>query len=210
MGTARCAAMSRKTCAWAGGLFAAVAAGAAWATTLDVRVTDAQGRALSEAVVFLESASARAAVRPARVEISQANRAFDPVVSVVPLGSSVHFPNRDTVRHSVYSFSPTKRFELKLYVGTPAEPVVFDQPGIAVLGCNIHDQMAAWVVVVPTPWFGKAGADGVVRLAGVPPGRYRLRTWHVGLPVGAPAADQPLQMESSAQSLQVRLQEARP
>jgi hypothetical protein len=137
-------------------------------------------------------------------------RRFDPAVSVVTIGTAVHFPNRDTVRHHVYSFSPTKKFEIKLYVGTPAEPVVFDQPGIAVLGCNIHDQMAAWVLVVPTPWYGKAAADGVVRLPNVPAGSYRLRTWHASLPVGAPAADQALVVQAGAMQLAVKLAGAAP
>jgi hypothetical protein len=99
----------------------------------------------------------------------------------------------------VYSFSPAKKFEIKLYVGTPAAPVVFDKPGIAVLGCNIHDTMAAWVVVVETPHFGLTGADGRVSLAAVPAGSYRLRTWHPSLPAGAPVPDQPLQVAAAGQ-----------
>jgi len=178
----------------------------AGAGPLEVRVTDPGGQPLPDAVVFLESPAARAAVKPrAVVEIAQVARAFDPLVTVVPLGTAVTFPNRDTVRHHVYSFSPVKKFEIKLYVGTPTEPVVFDQPGIAVLGCNIHDQMAAWVVIVPTPWYGKAGADGVVRLPNVPAGSYRLRSWHASLPVGAPAADQALAVEAGAQQVVVKL-----
>jgi hypothetical protein len=131
-------------------------------------------------------------------------RSFDPLVTVVPVGTAVSFPNRDRVRHHVYSFSPVKKFEIKLYVGTPAAPVVFDQPGIAVLGCNIHDQMNAWVVVVPTPWYGKTGADGTLRLNPAP-GTYRLRFWHAALPVGAPAADQPLTVAASNARQTLRL-----
>jgi hypothetical protein len=95
-------------------------------------------------------------------------------------------------------------------VGTPAAPVVFDQPGVAVLGCNIHDQMAAWVLAVATPWYGKTGADGVLRLPQVPAGSYRLRTWHASLPVGAPAADQALVVDTAAQQLVLRLAGAAP
>lgn len=190
--------------------FAALLAGllplAAAAGALELRVQDSHGAPLPDAVLFLESAAARAAVKPlARAEIAQVARSFDPMVSVVPLGTPVSFPNRDTVRHHVYSFSPVKKFEIKLYVGTPAEPVVFDQPGIAVLGCNIHDQMAAWVVIVPTPWYGKTGADGVLRLPNVPAGSYRLRSWHASLPVGAPAADQALLVEGATQQVALRL-----
>jgi hypothetical protein len=136
-------------------------------------------------------------VRPlAGAEVAQAERRFTPAVSVVTVGTSVTFPNLDTVRHHVYSFSPVKRFEIKLYVGTPAAPVVFDQPGIAVLGCNIHDQMAAWIVVVATPWFGRS--DDAGRWAGAaPPGRYTLRAWHAGMAVGAAPVEQVLTVEAT-------------
>ena len=101
---------------------------------------------------MLEPASGRLPVKPlGGVQIAQAKRQFSPRVTVVTVGTPVTFPNFDTVRHHVYSFSPVKTFELKLYAGVPNAPVVFDKPGIAVLGCNIHDQMAAWVVVVDTP-----------------------------------------------------------
>jgi plastocyanin len=183
----------------------------AWPAAVEVRVLDGAGKPLTDAVVFLESREARAAVKPAtQVDLAQANKQFDPQVTVVPVGTAVNFPNRDKVRHHVYSFSPVKKFEIKLYVGTPAAPVVFDQPGVAVLGCNIHDQMAAWVLAVATPWFGKTGADGVVRLPQVPAGSYRLRTWHASLPVGAPAADQALVVEAAAQQLVLRLAGATP
>lgn len=183
----------------------------AWPAAVEVRVLDGAGKPLTDAVVFLESREARAAVKPAtQVDLAQANKQFDPQVTVVPVGTAVNFPNRDKVRHHVYSFSPVKKFEIKLYVGTPAAPVVFDQPGVAVLGCNIHDQMAAWVLAVATPWFGKTGADGVVRLPQVPAGSYRLRTWHASLPVGAPAADQALVVDAAAQQLVLRLAGATP
>ena len=188
------------------GVAASVLCAGAWAGAVEVRVTDAAGRPLANAVVFLESREAKAAMKPAvGAEIAQADRQFAPQVTVVPVGTPVSFPNRDTVRHHVYSFSPVKKLEIKLYVGTPAAPVVFDQPGIAVLGCNIHDNMAAWVVIVETPWYGQSGADGRVAWAQVPPGAYRLRTWHPSLAVGVPAADQALKVEVSALSLGVKL-----
>jgi plastocyanin len=168
---------------------------------LDVRVTDAAGKPISGAVVFLDSPQAREQVRPlSGIEVAQAERRFVQTVSVVTVGTAVTFPNLDTVRHHVYSFSPVKRFEIKLYVGTPAAPVVFDQPGIAVLGCNIHDQMAAWIVVVETPWFGRsddAGRWTASAAAAVPPGRYTLRAWHAGMPVGAAPIEQALTVEAA-------------
>ena len=178
---------------------------------LEIRVTGPAGQPLSDAVVFLDSREARAAVRPGNnTDIGQADKRFVPEVTVVPVGTSVSFPNRDTVRHHVYSFSPAKKFEIKLYVGTPASPVVFDRAGIAVLGCNIHDQMAAWVLVVETPWYAKTGADGRATLQQVPPGSYRLRAWHPSLPVGDPASDQPLKLDAATRSISVKLAGAQP
>ena len=159
------------------------------AAPVTVQVTNRSGAPLAEAVVYLESREAKAAARPmAQAEMVQIERAFRPAVLAVTTGTPVSFPNRDTVRHHVYSFSPAKKFELKLYIGKPEAPVVFDQPGIAVLGCNIHDQMVAWVVVVDTPYLGQTDARGQVSLE-APAGSYRLRVWHPNLPVGAPADD---------------------
>jgi plastocyanin len=178
----------------------------AQAASLQVKVQASDGKPLVGAVVFLESRRARESSRPlAKVEIAQKEKSFVPLVSVVTVGTAVSFPNLDTVRHHVYSFSPIRPFELKLYVGTPSEPVVFDRSGIAVLGCNIHDQMAAWVIVVETPWFGRSDANGVVSWPDLPEGSYRLRTWHVDMPVGAAALDEPLTLGAKASAVTVRV-----
>jgi plastocyanin len=176
------------------------------AAPVEVLVQDPRGLALAEAVVYLESAQARSKVRPVQgVEVEQAARRFTQRVTVVPVGSQVEFPNRDKVRHHVFSFSPTKTFELKLYAGTPANPVLFDKPGVAVLGCNIHDQMVAWVLVVETPYYGISAAPGKVHLADVPPGSYQLRTWHPDLPPGAAPLEQTLVVPPGGASVSVRL-----
>lgn len=175
------------------------------AAALQLQTQDAAGKPLPDAIVFLESPQARTAVKPLQgVEIAQVARQFTPQVTVVPVGSSLQFPNRDTVRHHVYSFSPVK-FELKLYIGSPANLVVFDKPGIAVLGCNIHDNMTAWVVIVETPYYGRSGADGKLALDNVPAGNYRLRVWHQNLPVGAPAIDQPLTVTAAGAAVTVKV-----
>ncbi len=187
---------------WSGVCGLLCLAPAAWAATVQVTVQDPGGKPLPDAVVFLESREAKAAAKPVvGVEIAQKSKQFDPQVTVVTVGTSVAFPNRDTVRHHVYSFSPIKTFELKLYAGTPSNPVVFDKPGIAVLGCNIHDQMAAWVVVVETPYYGRSAQAGAVIMNNVPSGSYRLRVWHPGLAVGAPAADQALAVSGDLQTV---------
>lgn len=168
-------------------------AGVVQAASVQVELTDAAGKPLADAVVFLESAEAKRLVKPQPgVEMAQEKRQFVPVMMVVPVGTQVLFPNRDTVRHHVYSFSPTKKFELKLYAGTPAKPVLFDQAGVVVLGCNIHDQMTGWILVVDTPYYTSSSATGKAQIDNVAPGTYKLRAWHHRLPVGAPALEQAL------------------
>ena len=175
------------------------------AATVTVQAVGSDGKPLPEAVVFLESREAKAAVKPMTgAEVAQVERKFVPQVSVLTVGSELRFPNRDTVRHHVYSFSPTKTFELKLYAGTPANPVVFDKPGIAVLGCNIHDQMVAWVVIVETPYHAVAGKNGALKIE-APAGSYRLRTWHPGLPPGTPPTDEALVVPAGGTGVTVKL-----
>ncbi|MDQ6680626.1 MAG: methylamine utilization protein [Pseudomonadota bacterium] len=179
--------LRRSTLALLAALFAGpLAAPRAVAATVTASVTDKAGRALPGAVVMLEPVSGKLPVKPmSGIEIAQSKRKFVPDVTVVTLGTAVTFPNLDTVRHHVYSFSPAKTFELKLYAGTPSSAVVFDKTGIAAIGCNIHDQMAAWIVIVDTPHHARSGADGSARLEGVAAGSYRLRAWHPGLAVDA-------------------------
>jgi plastocyanin len=115
---------------------------------------------------------------PVREVVDQINLEFVPHVKPIVAGSSVLFPNKDDVRHHVYSFSPAKRFELPLYSGTPAAPVVFDRPGIVTIGCNIHDWMLGYIYVAETPYLARTGADGRARLESLPAGRYVVRVWH--------------------------------
>ncbi|WP_198120001.1 methylamine utilization protein [Massilia rhizosphaerae] len=161
-------------------LLLAGAAGAAGAAPVEVLVRTPAGSPLADAAVLVEPLAgtpARPRVR-GHVAIEQRNREFIPWMTVVQTGTSVDFPNNDTVRHHVYSFSEPKRFEIKLYAGKPGQPIVFDKPGQVDIGCNIHDWMEAHVLVVDTPYFARTGADGRATVAGVPAGRYRLRPWH--------------------------------
>jgi plastocyanin len=133
-------------------------------------------------VVVEPLSGAEPAAGAPRAVIDQVDRAFTPHVSVLRTGTSVSFPNHDNIRHSVYSYSKARSFTLRLYAGQPANPVVFDRPGVVALGCNIHDSMLAWVLVVDTPWTARSDGEGVARLAGLPAGRYRLRTWAEPMP----------------------------
>jgi plastocyanin len=167
-------------------------AGEASAGSVEVVVQTPAGAALADAAVFVEplAGAPRPHVRaPAtHAAIEQRGREFIPWVTVVQTGTSVDFPNNDTIRHHVYSFSEPKRFEIKLYAGKPGQPIVFDKPGQVDIGCNIHDWMEAHVLVVDTPWFARTGADGRATIAGVPAGRYRVRLWHP-LQKAAPASE---------------------
>ena len=112
-----------------------------------------------------------------------------PLVSVVQTGAAITFPNKDNIEHDVYSFSPAKRFELNLYHGIPASPVVFDKAGLVVMGCNIHDSMIAYLLIVDTPWFAKTDASGRATIDNLPADAYRAH--RVALPDERPerAAD---------------------
>lgn len=147
------------------------------AAPLVVTVTDPAGKLVEGAVVAVSVAGAATTSRGATAQVAQEGRQFVPQITVVQTGTAITFPNQDVVRHHVYSFSATKTFELKLYAGNPSTPVVFDKAGTAVLGCNIHDRMAAWIVVVDTPYFGKTDAAGQVRID-IPEGEHRMRVWH--------------------------------
>jgi plastocyanin len=179
--------------------------GSADAAPLTVSVTDGSGKPLAQAVVYVLVRGTKAQAEPGTgAQIGQRDRQFTPQVNVVQTGTAVSFPNFDTVRHHVYSFSPIQKFELKLYAGTPAAPVLFDKPGTAVLGCNIHDRMSAWVHVVDTPLFTKTDASGKATLE-VPAGDHRLRAWHYLQAEGELPAEQALRMNADATVAAVKL-----
>ena len=157
---------------------AATASLATLAGGIDATIRDGTGAPLADAVVWAVPRPGPAPRVPRTAEIEQKDRQFRPRVTVVEVGAAVSFPNRDPYRHHVYSFSPAKRFEIKLYVGTPADHVVFDKPGEVVLGCNIHDDMLGYVYVVDTPWHAKSDDRGRARLEGLPAGEYEVRAWH--------------------------------
>jgi len=119
-------------------------------------------------------------------------------VLIVPVGSTVSFPNKDKVRHHVYSFSAPKKFELKLYGRDETRSVTFDKPGAVSLGCNIHDGMIAFIFVSDTPFAAKTGADGSATVQDAPTGASTLLVWHPDLKARAPVA-RPLAVAGPAQ-----------
>ena len=149
------------------------------AAPLTVRVVDARGHPVADAVVTLR---ADGSAHPARAAgpyvMAQQNMQFHPFVLVVPVGATVSFPNRDSTKHDVYSFSPAKPFELKLFAKDQTRSVHFDKPGIVALGCNIHDQMTAFIVVTDSAFTAKTDGRGVVTFADAPDQPARLTVWH--------------------------------
>lgn len=170
-------------------LFAATPA-LAGDVTVDVR--DQTGRPVRDAVVMIRPQGGVAPGTPMKVTwpmvMAQQNTQFAPYVLVVPVGSTVSFPNKDKVRHHVYSFSAAKKFELKLYGRDETRSVTFDRTGAVSLGCNIHDGMIAFIFVSDTPFAAKAGADGVATVQDAPAGAATLLVWHPDLKARAPIA----------------------
>jgi len=176
---ARCPAAAPRWAAAALSLLAALGGspGAAGAT-LVIHVQTAEGHLLPGTVITAQplAGPVRKPV-PVHALMDQVDRAFKPDLLVIPVGSTVQFPNSDSVSHQIYSFSPAKRFQLPLYHGKPYPPVHFDQAGVVTLGCNIHDEMLAYLLVTDAPYFGRTDASGAWS-AEVPSGRYRVTLWH--------------------------------
>jgi plastocyanin len=176
------------------------------AATLFVKVVDADGHAVVDAVVVASSAAA-SAVRhsTATAVMDQLNKTFVPEVLVVREGTSVVFPNTDSVAHQVYSFSPAKRFALPLYRGQPHAPVLFDQAGLVVLGCNIHDSMLGYIYVTDSPYFARTDAGGKAALSSLPADQYQITVWTPR--VTTQAGVQTVTVESADAEVGVRLKE---
>jgi plastocyanin len=150
------------------------------AASISMSVFDRDNRGVGDVVVTVtprEAAPASPAPAP-RAVMDQVDRQFVPFVLVVRVGTEIVFPNSDTVAHQVYSFSPANRFQLPLYRGHAHPPLLFDKPGLVVLGCNIHDNMLAYVYVTAAPYFGKTDATGRLELEEVPAGEYQVELWN--------------------------------
>jgi plastocyanin len=164
-------------------------------------VTGADGKGVAEAVVFVLTPPAQtSSSHHAPQVVDQVDKTFVPEVLPVVVGTLVRFPNHDQIHHHVYSFSPAKTFELPLYKGEDAPPVLFDKVGVVKLGCNIHDWMSGTILVLPTPYFAVTDSDGRFVLRDLPAGTYKVSAWH---------ALSKVKPEDAAQSVQVTQDEAR-
>lgn len=158
----------------------AAASEAAAPTSLKVQVVDADGLPVRDAVVELRSAAtSRGLIQfPWKMGMAQKNQQFTPGTLIVAKGSTVAFPNLDTVRHSVYSFSKPARFTIELYGRDQTRTQAFPIVGSVKLGCNIHDQMRGYIRVTDTPFAGKTDHNGYVTLSGMANGAAGLTVWH--------------------------------
>jgi plastocyanin len=178
-------------------------AGAAFPAAVTVDISSTSPVSPEDTIVVFDPLDTTASLTEhAEATIDQMDKQFVPRVTVLRTGTTVTFKNSDRIRHQVYSFSPTKTFTLKLYAASPETPIVFDKPGLVVLGCNIHDNMLAFVGIVDSPYFGKTARSGSVSL-NLPAGRYRLRLWHPSLRESVPSRE--VVVAASAMSIPITL-----
>lgn len=152
--------------------------GTSFAETVNVKITSKEGNPVNQVVVYLEPTIQKDFPAPADISImDQINSQFVPHILAVQSGTKVSFPNSDSIKHHVYSFSKPKTFELQLYKGLKAEPLTFGSKGEVELGCNVHDWMLGYIFVVDTPYFKQTDQSGSVSLE-VPQGDYLVKIWH--------------------------------
>lgn len=161
-------------------LWALSFAAPASAGDLSLMLATGAGKPVPNAVVTVTSqAGVKGPIRfPWALRVAQKDMQFEPFVLIVPVGADVAFPNLDPYKHHVYSFSAAKTFELKLYGRDETRKVRFDKVGVIGLGCNIHDDMTAFIRVVDTPYAIKSGARGEAVIRDIPPGPATLTVWH--------------------------------
>jgi len=167
-----------------------------WAGDLSVSVIDDQGELVEHAVVVLHPLfdDDWSTLEPQALLMKQRGAMFRPFVLAVGTGSTVSFPNLDEFRHQVYSYSKAKRIELRLYGMDESKAVLFDKAGIVALGCNIHDNMLAYIYVADEPYHVVSDAQGMALIRDVRPGDYEMTIWH---------PDQKKRRQSYMQSLSV-------
>lgn len=193
----------------------AVQATAAPAADLRGRVVASDGTGVAGAVVFLRTPVPPPGAPPKPAVMDQVDKQFVPRVLPIAVGTEVRFPNHDQIHHHVYSFSRIKTFDLPLSKGEEASPVLFDQPGVVKVGCNIHDWMMGVILVVPSPVFVTTDDGGAFTLRDLPEGEVTIGAWHEASETAIDAATQRLTIGTAPPSdltftLAVRPDKARP
>lgn len=170
--------MAKHSSLTAAALLLSLISSGATAASISATITDQDGDPVDDAVIYIESIDGQMpSFTPSAYTVDQLDKTYVPHVSVITRGSTVAFPNSDDIRHHVYSFSDARTFELPLYIGTPSEPVHFDEAGVVDLGCNIHDFMRAYILVLESPYFAKS-AGGQLQMNGFDDGTVDLVVWH--------------------------------
>jgi plastocyanin len=135
-----------------------------------------------EGVVGMNSASTNVTA-VATTRVAQEGAMFTPHILPILVGTTVEWPNNDTIYHNVFSMSDAKQFDLKLYKGNPPDKrVTFDKPGRVDVFCSIHSNMHCIILVLENPYFASTDGNGNYKITGVPPGTYKLKAWHERLP----------------------------
>lgn len=183
---------------WGLAVVGAIAASAGCAATVDIAVTGSDGAPAAFAVVGLvpeDSPADPAPHTPEKSVIDQRHETFLPLVVIVRRGGRVVFTNNDVTMHQVYSFSPIRQFQFEIDKGQVSKPVEFDTPGIAAIGCNIHDNMVAYVYVASEPFAAVTDAAGHAEIPEVPAGRYLAKVWHPQLRIGRAPPPSPVAVQ---------------
>ena len=178
------------------------------AATLTAEVSNEDGHTLANAVVMLlpdvNGDPAESRLGSDKL-VDQRDETFLPLVTIIPKGGRVSFSNSDPTMHQVYSFSPIRQFEFTLAQKQKSPPVTFDKTGVAAIGCNIHDQMIAYVFVSDSPWTALTGADGKITFSDLPEGHYTAQIWHPRLAPGAPPPTTRIAVAAQPAGLKIRI-----
>ena len=146
------------------------------ATDVSGKIQLANGKPAKNAVLWLSGGEKGRPLKSAMVD--QRDLMFVPHVSVITVGTTVRFPNNDTVYHNVFAEFDAKRFDLGMYARGSTKTIKFDKPGMVALMCSVHSEMGAYIMVVDTPYYTISDGSGRFRINGVPPGSYVLHVWH--------------------------------
>ncbi len=165
-------------------------------------VKDNEGEIVEDAVVTAIPVDIKSFSKQNNKQIvDQIDKEFLPFIKVVYVNTLLYFPNKDDIRHHVYSFSDAKNFELPLYEGSNAPPVLMDKPGIVTLGCNIHDWMVSYVYVSNTPYFAKTGQKDIAVITDIPAGEYTMRVWHPRMIVAEESTSKRVKISASVDTI---------
>jgi plastocyanin len=133
---------------------------------------------LSRVVIYLEGSGLASGTPTKDATLTQRNQHFDPEIVVIPVGSTVSFPNADPIFHNIFSLSKVKQFDLGYYAAGQTRTITFDRPGVVEVYCHLHANMSAAILVLATAFWTRPAPDGTFSLPSISPGTYDLVAWH--------------------------------